>query len=91
MAGTAVRGCQRRKLDIRWDDDSKVVTAAIAEIGEGRMLEVAPQKLGIRKLAMRRNELRPERRLVWAIAHAPNETQDQLPRSRARVAPMKRS
>ena len=91
MPAMAVRLGERWKLDIRRDNHLEVVTAAVAKIGEGRMLEVAPQELGIRKLAMRRNELRPERRLVWAIAHAPNETQDQLPRSRARVAPMKRS
>jgi len=37
------------------------------------MLKMVPQKLGIRKLTMRRNEFCPERCLVWAIAHASNE------------------
>src|SRR6266446_482594 len=73
MPTVAVRLGERRKLDIRRDNHLKVVTAAIAKIGEGRMLEVATQEIGIGKLAMRRNKLRPERRLVWAIAHAPNE------------------
>ena len=75
MPTVAVRLGERRKLDIRRDNHLKVVTAAIAKLGEGRMLEVATQEVGIGKLAMRRNKLRPERRLVWAIAHAPNETE----------------
>jgi len=31
------------------------------------------QKLWVGKLAMTRNEFCPECRLVWTIAHAPNE------------------
>jgi hypothetical protein len=73
VAAVAVRLRQRWKLHIWRDNHLKVVTAAIAKIREGRMLEVASQKLGIGKLAMTRNELRPEYRLVCAIAHAPNE------------------
>jgi hypothetical protein len=73
MAALAVRLGEWWKLDVRRDNQLKVVAAAVPKIGERRMLEVAPQKLGIRKLAMRRNEFRPERRLAWAIAHASNE------------------
>ena len=80
-ATTAVRCNERRERHLWGNNHGETVAAAVAELAERAGGEVRAQQSGVGELAVRGNELGPELRAMRSIAHAPNETQDQLPRA----------